>query len=320
MISIVIPNYNGNKYLQDCIDALFASTHTNIEVIVVDNGSEDDSYSWIHSYENLRFEKLDKNYGFSYAVNKGIQLANGEYIILLNNDTLVEEGFVEELMRAISQDKTIFSVCSKMIQYHNKALIDDAGDEYTVLGWAYKCGDGAPITMYDHSRRVFSSCGGAAIYRKSTFEEIGYFDENFFAYMEDVDIGYRANLYGYKNIYCPKAIVYHVGSATSGGRYNSFKIKISSRNNVYVAYKNMPLLQLIINAPALVFGFLIKYWAFYRKGFGKEYKEGLLEGFKTLHQIKRVGFKIKHIGNYIYVEWLLIKNAIKYIFMKLKRL
>lgn len=318
MITIVIPNYNGNKYLRDCLESIYKQTYTDYEIIIIDNGSTDGSYEWLSVYKDIIFQQLDKNYGFSRAVNEGIKFAKGEYVLLLNNDTEICQGFLEALLEVMEKDQKIFGVSSKMIQYHDKTLIDDAGDEYTVVGWGYKRGDGNSINDFTKEERVFSACAGAALYRKEVFDKIGYFDENFFAYMEDVDISYRANIYGYKNMYAPEAKVYHIGSATSGGRYNSFKIKLSARNNVYVPYKNMPLLQLVVNAPCLLVGYVIKQRVFAKKGFGKEYKEGLIEGFKTLKQIKKLPFSFRNIPYYCYIEWLLIKNTFKYIATKFK--
>ncbi len=314
MISIIIPNYNGKKYLRDCLDAINKIEKLNIEVIVIDNASQDDDFQWINQYKNLYFKQLDKNYGFSRAVNEGIRLAQGEYVLLLNNDTVIEKDFVQELVKTIEKDRKIFSVSSKMIAYHNRELIDDAGDEYSLLGWTKKRGDGQSVQGFTTERRVFSACAGAALYRKSIFDEIGYFDEHFFAYMEDVDIGYRANIYGYKNIYCPNAKVYHIGSATSGSRYNDFKVRLAARNNVYVAYKNMPCVQLIFNMPFLVMGYLIKYLFFTKKGLGKIYRKGLFEGMRSLNTLEKVPFRWRNLGHYIYIEWLLIKNAILFLY------
>ena len=123
-----------------------------------------------------------------------------------------------------------------------------------LLGWAYQRGVGRDLTHYRRSP-VFSACAGAAIHRREVFEEIGYFDEMHFAYLEDIDVGYRARIAGYDNIYCPAALVWHVGSGTSGSKYNSFKVKLAARNNVYLNYKNMPCLQLIINAIPIAAGF-----------------------------------------------------------------
>lgn len=316
MISIVIPNYNGNKYLKGCIDAIYNTHQIPFEIIIIDNGSTDSNYNWLKEYKNIYFKQLDKNYGFSRAVNEGVKQAQGKYVLLLNNDTEIYEGFIEELVRCIEKDPKTFSVCSQMIQYHRPSFIDDAGDEYNLLGWAYKRGDGQAVDTYNKVERVFSACAGAAIYRKSVFEEIGYFEESFFAYMEDVDISYRALIHGYKNMYCPDAKVLHIGSATSGSKYNAFKVRLAARNNIYVPYKNMPFLQLIINMPFLLLGYLIKYIFFIKKGFGKEYKEGFLEGVRTLKKIDKVKFEWKNIGHYLYIEWLLIKNTMGYIGMK----
>ena len=317
MIDIVIPNYNGNKYLKECIDSLYTQTYSNFRIIIIDNCSTDSDYKWLDNYKNLIFKKLDKNYGFDKAVNEGIKLSNSEYVVLLNNDTVAKENWLEELTKCIERDKKIFSVCSKMLRYEDKNLIDDAGDEYNILGWGYKRGDGQHISKYNNTEEVFSSCAGAAIYRRSILDKIGYFDEHFFAYMEDVDISYRAKIHGYKNIYCADAQIYHIGSATSGSKYNSFKVKLAARNNVYVPYKNMPILQLLINLPFLALGFLVKYLFFIKKGFGKEYKEGFIEGIKTLSKVKKVKFEFKNIKNYINIEWILIKNTFKYIIYKM---
>lgn len=318
MISIVIPNYNGNKYLKECLNLIYKHVTISNQIIIIDNASTDDDYKWIKQLDSqIIFRQLDKNYGFSRAVNEGIKLAQGKYVLLLNNDTEIQEGFLEALLTCIESEPDIFAVCSQMIQYHNPSLIDDAGDEYNLLGWAYKRGDGKLVDIYKCTEQVFSACAGAALYRKSVFEEIGYFDENFFAYMEDVDISYRALIHGYKNMYCPDAKVLHIGSATSGSRYNDFKVKLASRNNIYVPYKNMPTIQLIMNLPFLIIGYLIKYLFFLKKGFGKVYLEGFKEGIQTLHQVEKVPFKWRHLKHYCYIEWLLIKNTFSYIYSKL---
>lgn len=316
-VSVVIPNYNGERYLRACIDSLMGQDYLDFETIIIDNASADSTYEWLQEYKEIIFKRLDQNYGFSRAVNEGIKMAKGEYVLLLNNDTIVEKDFIKELVNAIEKDTRIFAVSSKMIAYQNHEIMDDAGDEYSVLGWAYKLGDGNSVNHYMKEYRVFSACAGAALYRKSVFDEIGLFDESFFAYMEDVDISYRARIYGYYNVYCPKAEVYHIGSATSGSKYNDFKVKLAARNNIYVPYKNMPLLQLIVNLPALLLGTAIKWIWFKKKGFGKVYKEGLLEGVKGIVNVNKVPFKIGHIPHYIHIEALLIKNVFKYIKIKL---
>lgn len=318
-VSVVIPNYNGEKFLRECIEVLLVQEYKDFEVIIIDNASKDSTYEWLTEYQSIIFKQLDQNYGFSKAVNEGIKIAQGEYVLLLNNDTVVHKDFVGELVKAIEKDDKIFAVSSKMIAYYNHEIMDDAGDEYSLLGWAYKLGDGRSVNEYVKEYKVFSACAGAALYRKSVFDEIGLFDESFFAYMEDVDISYRARIYGYYNVYCPKAKVYHIGSATSGSKYNDFKVKLAARNNIYVPYKNMPLLQLIINIPALLLGTFIKWIWFKKKGFGKVYQEGLLEGLKGIVNLNKVPFRVKHIPYYINIEVLLIKNVFKYLAIKLDK-
>ena len=169
------------------------------------------------------------------------------------------------------------------------------------------------FVLEQHSIKTFlmGNCAGAALYRRSVFNDMGYFDENFFAYMEDVDIGYRARIYGYKSLYCPQAIVYHVGSGTSGSKYNAFKIRLAARNNVYVPYKNMPWPQLAVNMVFLIMGYFIKYLFFLRKGHGKDYINGLKDGLSSLNKIKRIKYKNGRLTNYLSIEWFLIKNTVK---------
>nr|WP_302598817.1 glycosyltransferase family 2 protein [uncultured Cellulosilyticum sp.] len=318
MISIIIPNYNGNKYLKECLDSVYAQSFKDFELIIIDNASTDGSYEWLMAYPDIQFKRLDQNYGFSRAVNEGIYLAKGEYVLLLNNDTIMKKDFLEEILKEMQSHPKAFAVCSKMIQYHNPELIDDAGDEYTLMGWTRKRGDGESVLRYTRSEAVFSACAGAALYRRAVFEEIGYFDESFFAYMEDVDISYRARIYGYQNRYCASAKIHHIGSATSGSRYNEFKVRLAARNNIYVPYKNMPTVQLVLNSPFLMLGYIIKYLFFVKKGLGKAYKEGIIEGIKKVKYVKRIPFKWTHIRHYIYIEGMLIKNTIKLGVSKIK--
>lgn len=303
MVSVIIPNYNGSKFIEVCIDSLLKQTYSNFEIIVVDNASQDNSCKLIkEKYHQIKVIELEKNYGFSKAVNIGIRSANSKYVVLLNNDTELDKCWLAELISLMENDYKIFSCCSKMLMYDRRNIIDDAGDFYTILGWTIKRGLGQNNKYHTKSSKVFSSCGGAAIYRKELFDKIGYFDENFFAYLEDVDVSYRANINGYKNWYCSRAIVYHIGSATSGSKYNKFKVRFSARNNVYVIHKNMPMAQIVLNLPFLFLGNLIKTLFFTLKGYGNDYVEGLIDGIKTLKKIKKVKYVNENFINYVRIE------------------
>ena len=311
-VSVVIPNFNGIAFLDSVLASLEGQTLNNFEVILVDNGSTDGScsfvtanYPWVHLIE------LSENFGFCGAVNAGIRAAKAPYVLLLNNDTEVKEDFVEEMLAAIRRHKNAFSCGARMVQYHDRDKLDDVGNYYCALGWSFARGRGKDIHAYETEDRIFSACAGAAIYRKKILEKIGYFDEEHFAYLEDTDIGYRARIYGYENWYAPKAIVYHVGSGTSGSRYNQFKTRYSSRNNIYLIYKNMPLLQIILNLPFLVTGFLVEFLFFAVKGMGKEYAAGIKNGFSISMKNKKVPFRMKHLPNYCKIQLELWINIVR---------
>lgn len=319
-VTIVIPNYNGQKFIKPCLDSLMIQNYRDFEILVIDNASEDGSDKFIaREYPEVRLVRLKKNYGFSAAVNRGIDLSDTPYVLLLNNDTEAHPDFVGELVHAIEQSDDIFSVSSKMINYNNRERMDDAGDMYSIMGWGFQRGVGQRIDKYKKDAEVFSACAGAAIYRKKIFDEIGKFDLKHFAYLEDMDIGYRAKIHGYRNRFCASAVVYHVGSGTSGSKYNSFKVKLAARNNIYLIYKNMPFLQLAINMPFLLAGFFVKYMFFKKIGFGSDYKEGFREGIKKMHTLKKVEYNEKFLDNYINIEKELIKGTVVYVKDYLKR-
>jgi GT2 family glycosyltransferase len=318
-VTVVIPNYNGIKYLKDCLESLRAQEPDtpDFQVLVVDNASADGSVWQAESeFPEVRIIRLSENTGFCHAVNVGIREAATPYVILLNNDTKVKSGFIKSLYQAIDKDDRIFSVSAKMLMWDKPELIDDAGDRYNVLGWAYARGKGKPAEAYEKPVKIFSACGGAAIYRRSVFDEIGFFDELHFAYLEDLDIGYRANIFGYRNLYEPGAKVLHFGSASTGSRYNPRKTALASANSVYVIYKNMPLLQLIWNLPFILMGFSVKWIFFCHKKMGRIYLRGLWEGFcrclNASGRAKKVHFRRKNMVNYFRIQLELYANLFRF--------
>ena len=315
-VSVVTPNYNGEKFLKTFFDSLNNDSEYIGEVIIVDNGSSDNSKDYINT-NTFKFPVVlienSKNLGFAPAVNQGISKAKYEYIFSLNNDTEVKEGSIKHMLDLISSNDDIFSVQAKMLQYDNKELIDDVGDEYNLLAWTKKTGENHNTNEYVEVKEIFSSCAGAALYRKSLVEELGMFDDNFFAYMEDVDLALRSKINGYHNLLCPQAIVYHMGSATSGSRYNEFKVKLAARNNVWTVYKNIPIPLKIINFIFLFLGFFIKYLFFFKKGFGNIYLAGIKEGLSGRNKITKIKFKSENTINYLKIEYRLIINTIKFL-------
>lgn len=315
--TIVIPNYNGIEYLENCLLSILEDTADHpARILVIDNASSDGSAEMAEAMDGVEVIRMGENTGFCKAVNTGVEASDTPYIILLNNDLTVAHGFVRAMEESLRSDPKAFSAGAQMRMMREPDKIDSAGDYYCALGWAYDYGKGRKASdRYLRPREIFAACGGAAIYRKSVFDEIGLFDERHFAYLEDVDIGYRARIYGYRNLYAPKAVVYHAGSGASGSKYNAFKVNLSSANNIYLIVKNMPPLQVLINLPFLVAGFVIKLFFFWRKGFGKIYLNGLMRGFRIYYREggkkKHVPFRFKHLGNYLRIQWELWINMIR---------
>lgn len=322
-VTVIIPNYNGLHFLKPCLDALEKQSCRDFEVLLVDNGSSDGSREYIESLGSaVKSILLSENTGFTGAVNAGIKASGSKYTVLLNNDTEVFPEYLEEMVRVMEEDKSgrLFAVSPQMIQLHHPELLDDAGDGYCLAGWAFQRGTGQPVTTPKYSRPayVFSACAGAALYRTELLREIALsdgsvFDPAHFAYLEDVDVSFRAAIHGYRVLYLPSSKVLHVGSGTSGSKYNAFKVRLAARNNVWLNVKNMPLLMLIVNLPFLLIGVLIKQCFFAAKGFGKEYFRGFLEGLGGINRLELCPFRMKNLGNYLRIEWMMLLDCFAYL-------
>ena len=313
--TIIIPNYNGIEFIAGCLDAL-GGLPAEYGIIVVDDASTDGSRELVEErYPQVSLIALEANAGFCHAVNAGIRASSTPYVILLNNDTRPAPGFAQTLTAAMEARPDAFSVSARMLLWDRPELLDDAGDRYCALGWAYARGKGRPAVRYDQPVEIFSACGGAAIYRRSILDEIGLFDEAHFAYLEDLDIGYRARIYGYRSYYEPSAEVAHYGSASSGSRYNPWKTELAAANSVYVIAKNMPLLQRAWNLPLLLAGFSVKLVFFCGKGLGPAYLRGLRRGLRLAcsreGRARRVPFRLAHLGNYLAVQRQLYANILR---------
>jgi GT2 family glycosyltransferase len=239
LFSIIIPNWNGKKHLQTCLDALRAQTYPHIEVIIADNASSDGSQEFIRDhYPEVQIVQLARNMGFTGACNAGLRAAKGTYLSLLNNDTDADPHWVAEVVAAFERHPDAGAVASKMLLFDRRDHIHTAGDFYSVSGYPGNRGVWQKDEgQFDSEEYVFSACGGSSAYRRDMLDRIGLLDDDFFFSMEDVDLGWRAQLSGWRCVYAPKAVVYHHLSATGGGVTSSF---YDGRNAIYVLIKDYP--------------------------------------------------------------------------------
>lgn len=239
LLSIIIPNWNGARFLPTCLDSLARQTYTSLEVILVDNASGDESLLLARErYPWVRVLALKTNAGFTGACNAGLRAATGEFLALLNNDTEVDAGWAAAVVEAFSHDARIGSVASKMLLFDKRDHFHTAGDYFTTNGRAGNRGVWQrDVGQYDDEAYVFSACGGSAVYRRAMLDEVGLLDDDFFFSGEDVDLGWRAQLIGWRCLYTPRAIVYHHLSATGGGVTASF---YDGRNLLYILVKDVP--------------------------------------------------------------------------------
>lgn len=249
--SIVIPTWNGAVLLNDALASLRRQTHRDFDVIVVDNGSTDGTAALLAAqHPGVRLIELGRNRGFAAAVNEGIRAARGEFVVLMNNDVEASPGWISALIDAMDKHPGVGACASRMLSYADPSRIDSAGDQLGLF--ANSIGHDEPDgPAFDHPGFVLSACAGAAAYRRTILEETGGFDERFFAYLEDVDLGVRLQLAGWDCLYVPDAIVHHHGSATAR-RMPETKLFLLMRNSLFLFFQYMPLRTLLAWGPAML--------------------------------------------------------------------
>jgi GT2 family glycosyltransferase len=268
-VSAVVLNYDGRHHLEKLLPSLGRQTHSDLHVAVVDNGSRDDSVSWLReNWPEIEVVALPTNVGVTPALNVCVQSALEDLVLLLNNDIELNPSCVAELVAALQGRPTSAAAAPKLLDMHSRNVIDGAGDTYTWTAHANRRGHGMRDRgQFDEPAEVFGACGGAALYRRSAIEEVGPFDERFFAMYEDVDWSFRAQLRGWSTVYVPTAVAYHAGSATVGAA-SDFSLYHNWRNAPWVVAKNYPVAALIRHAPQLVWGQLYTLATALRRGWG----------------------------------------------------
>lgn len=243
MVTVVIVNWNGAQFLDRCLSALQAQTVTPHEIILVDNASSDASLEIVRRFPSVRLLAQNENVGFARGNNLAIEAASAEseWVALLNPDAFPEPHWLEALVAAAQANPGIDFFGSKLVTAADPAVLDGTGDVYHVSGLVWRMGHGAPVSSFPvQVREVFSPCAAAAMYRRSALLEVGGFDEDFFCYVEDVDLGFRLRLTGYRCLYAPQSVAHHVGSGTTGGQHSDFSVYYGHRNLVWTFVKNMP--------------------------------------------------------------------------------
>ena len=262
LVSIIILNLNKKEILKDCLETLKEQSYKNFEIILVDNGSTDDSVSFVkENFPEVKIIANKRNLGFAAGNNQGLKIAGGKYIVTLNNDTQVEKSWLKNLVVTSETDEKIGMCASKILSIKNPEQIDSVGINICIDGMTRGRGrleinDG----QYEKTEEVLLPSACAALYKREMLDEIGFFDEDFFAYCEDSDLGLRGRFAGWKAFLAPEAVVYHYYSLTSK-KYSSLKAFLVERNHVLLAVKFFPP-ELLLFFPFLtLYRFALQFYA-----------------------------------------------------------
>lgn len=265
-VAVVVVNWNGRQYLERCLSAVLAQSYPNVEPVLVDNGSTDGSADFVRErFPAVRVIQSPTNVGFAAANNLGIWATDTPYVATLNNDTEVDPDWLAELVKVMESDPRIGMCASKMLFFDDRTLIDSAGVSMDAAGIAWdRCGGERDHGEETAPIEVFGACAGAALYRRAMLLDVAlpssqvgdklpqFFDEDYFIYLEDVDLAWRARLAGWRCLYVPQARVYHVHSATMK-EGSPLKNYLLGRNKAWTIFKNYPTSQLLRALPAILF-------------------------------------------------------------------
>lgn len=283
LISIIVVNWNGEKYLTRCLDRIFSQSYPEYEVILIDNASSDKSADDLEiHWPNLQVVRLDKNIGFAKANNMGAGLAHGRWLALINNDAFINSDWLGKMYLAAQEYKDYTFFASRIIQANDPEKIDGTGDIYHVSGLAWHRQYNQPKTQsLLIPGEVFSPCAAAAFYERDSFLEVGGFDEDFSSHHEDVDLGFRLRLSGFRCMYVPDAIVEHVGSASYGVESQETVYQVH-RNLVWSYFTNMPGVLFWKYLPAHLIANLVFLVYYSLRGLGKAIWRAKLDALRGL--------------------------------------
>ena len=241
LVAVIIINWNSSRLLAECLDCLSAQSYLPDKILVVDNNSQDGSAECAKQNSDVTLRSLATNIGFAAANNLALAECDTEFVALLNPDAFPETDWLEKLLKTADVNSDVVAFGSRQLNQSNPEYLDGIGDNYHVSGLVWREQHGVKQQQSDLvQREIFSPCAAAVLYRRQAVVDVGGFDEDYFCYVEDVDLGFRLRLAGHKAMYVPEAIVHHVGSATTGGQHSDFSVYYGHRNLVWTFVKNMP--------------------------------------------------------------------------------
>jgi len=270
-ISVIIVNYNGKKLLENCLESLFKTDYNNFEVILVDNNSTDGSMEFVtKNYPKIIVIKLDSNKGFAEPNNIGAKIAKGEYLLFLNNDTVTTTNFISEMVKVLEKDEKI-AICQSLLLKPD-GNIDSSGDFIDKMGIVYNS-----KTKTDEIKEISSARGASMLIRKKIFDKLGGFDEKFFFSFEDVDLGWRSWILGYKVVIVPNSIVYHSAGKTS----SNFKPEVA-----FHGLKNQLSMKITNFEPRFAFSSLLSFFFVYGSREIKIWFDYKIKGYTNMTSTK----------------------------------
>jgi GT2 family glycosyltransferase len=298
-VTVIVVNWNGEAFLAKCLIALVNQTVKPYRIVVIDNASTDNSLSVVDSFPEIEVVRLLTNTGFAHANNiiKSVAYRDTQWIALMNPDAFAQPDWLEQLLICAEKNPSYAAFGSQLLNYTDPRIIDGNGDCYHVSGYAFR----ADYMRAKHDQivsesvechEVFSPCAAAAMYSAAAFNSVGGFDEDFFCYLEDVDLGFRLRLAGYRSLQVPKSIAHHIGSATTGGQHSAFAVYHGHRNMVWCYVKNMPTLLFWLFLPLHVLINLASLARFTYRGQGQVIWQAKWDALKDLPNILE---KRKHV-------------------------
>jgi len=256
LVTIIIVNWNGRKFLEDCLSSLSKISYRNTEVIFVDNASVDDSVEYAKKvYPKMKIIQNSKNLGYAEGHEEAFKKAKGELVLLLSTDTMVEKNMLDELVKAINSRKNIGAVMPKLLMYPQKKLIDSIGAFFVSTGLLYHYGreKNQNNPLFNKPMEIYSAKGACLLFKKEVLKKTGLFDKDYFAYFEETDLCHRIWLSGNSVLYWPRTVVYHKGGGASKQMVRAFILFHSYKNRICTYIKNLSIKNLILVLPSIFF-------------------------------------------------------------------